>query len=150
MRNICIVLGIVLSLILQTKVSIFGIAPEPMVIAAYYVGINATARKGMLVGSLMGVIEDSAVGGMIGPNLLGKGLVGFFSSSLFGGVFRWTPLLGMLVVFSLTIMDGFIVFLSQTFYETPPAPWSKVILTIIIQGLVNAAIGGFIKPKNAE
>ncbi len=104
----------------------------------------------MLLGSLIGVIEDAAVGGMIGPNLLGKGLVGFFSSSLFEGVFRWTPLLGMLAVFSLTIMDGFVVYLSQVFYETPPAPWSRAILTIVVQGLLNAAIGIFIKPKNAE
>lgn len=150
MKILSLAVVIILSLILQTRMSLFGISPSLMVVVAYYLGIKNSSTQGILAGSLVGLIEDSVVGGMIGPNILGKGMAGFFSSFISGGIFRWTPLLGMLAISALTMMDGLVVFLSRVLYETIPAPPSRVILSIVVQGLMNSALGIVIRPKNAE
>lgn len=150
MKNFCLVLATIVSLVLQTELSIFGVVPALTVIVAFYVGTTAGTTKGIFFGSLIGIIEDCVAGGMIGPNLLGKGIVGFLSSFLSGGIFRWTPVLGILSILILTIMDGFIVFLSKAIYETLPAPPSRAVVTILAQGILNAFAGMLIKPKGAD
>jgi rod shape-determining protein MreD len=150
MRHVALLIAVIGSFVLQTKIRIFGVPPELTVIVVYYIGVTGGAAKGILLGSLIGIIEDSITGGIIGPNLLGEGMVGFFSSSIAGGLFRWTPLLGLLIIFALTMLDGFVVFLSRMFYETLPTPPHRVFLTVVIQGLMNALAGIFIKPEHAD
>jgi len=77
-------------------------------------------------------------------------MVGFFSSSIAGGLFRWTPLLGVLIISALTMLDGFVVFLARMFYETVPLPPHRVFLTVVVQTLINALPGIFIKPEHAD
>ncbi|GAB4415992.1 MAG: hypothetical protein OHK0032_12130 [Thermodesulfovibrionales bacterium] len=150
MRVVCLISGFILLLVLQTKITIFGIAPDLTAAVAYYLGINNGSNRGALLGSIIGIIEDSIGGGMLGPNLLGKGMVGFFSSFVSGRPFRWTPLLGMVSIFILTIADSFVVYLSRVVFETTPAPLSAAIPALLIQGLINSTIGAFLRPKNAD
>lgn len=150
MKTLCIIAATALVILLQMKVKIFGIAPAMTVIMVYYLGIQFGSAKGMLFGSIIGTIEDSIVGGLIGPNLLGKGMVGFFSSFVTGGIFRWTPFLGALAVFTLTFVDGVAVFLSRMIFETQPAPPSRAIFEVLMQGLLSGVAGIFIRPSNAE
>lgn len=150
MKSIVFVVATVLALLLQTKVSIFGAAPALTVLLACYAGITGGTTKGMAAGSILGIIEDGISGGMIGPNLLGKGMAGFFSSYISGGVFRWTPLLGMLALFIFTVMDGFAVFLSRGIYETLPSSPGRMVLTLATQATLNAFAGIFMKPKGTD
>lgn len=150
MRHIALFLAVIGSFVLQTKIKIFGVPPELTVVVVYYIGVTGGTAKGMILGSLIGIAEDSITGGIIGPNLLGKGMVGFFSSSIAGGLFRWTPLLGLLIISALTMLDGLVVFLSRMFYETLPLPPHRALLTVVIQGLINAFAGIFIKPGHAD
>lgn len=150
MKPFCILLIVILSFIIQTKVSVFGISPDFSIAIVYYLGINKGAAYGMAAGSLIGSIADSLAGGILGPNLLGKGIAGFFPPLLFGTLFRWTPLAGMLGIFLITVLSGSVVFLSKTMFETMPAPPSKAILILLMQGLLNSAIGAFLRPENAD
>ncbi len=150
MRTAVIVLGVLAAFIVQTKLSLFGVSPDLTAVAAYYFGIKNGATKGMSLGSLVGIIEDSISGNILGPNLLGKGVIGFFSSFSSGSVFRWTPFLGMVSIFLLTVLDGVIVFLSRSLFQTPPTSLGAGLLILAVQGLLNLPLGFFIRPRNAE
>jgi rod shape-determining protein MreD len=77
-----------MAFLIQTKISLLSVAPNITALLAYYAGIKYGQNKGVIFGLLIGSIEDSLSSPILGPNMLGKGLVGF-SSSLFisGGMF---------------------------------------------------------------
>jgi rod shape-determining protein MreD len=150
MKALFIFLGVMLAFLLQARLSVFGVSPDLTAAVAYYFGITGGSVKGVLFGSLVGVIEDSVGGNILGPNLLGKGMVGFFSSFLSGSLFRWTPFLGIVSLGILTLMDGSIILLSRTIFEAMPTSLSSGIITLLVQGLFNGVIGFFIRPRNVD
>jgi len=150
MKSFFIFLCVMLAFLLQTKVSVLGISPDLTAAVAYYFGITGGSTKGVLFGSLIGAIEDSMGGSILGPNLLGKGLVGFFSSFMSGSLFRWTPLLGIVSLAILTLMDGCIILLSRAIFDAMPTSLSGGILALLVQGLFNGIIGIFIRPRNVD
>ena len=140
-----------LAFFLEGRISLLGISPDLTALLAFGVGIRYGETRGLLAGVVIGAIEDGISGSIIGPNLLGKGIVGF-SSSLFvsGRLLRWTPLLGMIVVSLLTFVDGFVVFLARSVFDTVPALPSTAFFVAIMQSLLNAPAGIFVRPKNAD
>jgi rod shape-determining protein MreD len=134
--------------ILQGSISLFDITPNLTAALACYAGIKKREIKGMFLGSLIGVIEDSLSGTFLGPNLLSKGLVGYLSSFIYSRFFVWTPLLGIISIFVLTLTDGFIVFMSRGIFDKMPANSGAAAFIIIFQSLLNAPLGIFLKPKD--
>ena len=149
MKLIWLSLGVIAAFVIHAQVSLWGVPPNLTIVVAYAAGIRAGATKGLLLGAAIGVLEDSVSGNILGPNLMGKGMAGFFASFSSGSLFRWTPLLGMLSLFSLTLMDGVTVWLSRTLFETSPALFSRGLFTVLMQAVMNIAIGIFIRPRNA-
>ena len=135
----------------QAKISILSVAPNITALLAYYAGIKYGQNKGVLFGLLTGAIEDSLSSPILGPNMLGKGLIGF-SASFFisGGIFVWTPLLGMLGIALLTFVDNSAVFLSLSIFDKPPTNPATALFITIMQALLNSAAGMFIKPAHAD
>jgi len=150
MKSFFIFLCGIFAFLFQTKVSVWGVSPDLTAAMAYYFGITGGSTKGVLLGSLIGVIEDSVGGSILGPNLLGKGLVGFFSSFMSGSPLRWTPLLGIVSLAILTLMDGSIILLSRAIFDAMPTSLSSGIFMLLIQGLFNSVIGIFIRPRNVD
>lgn len=150
MKAVWISVCVVAALVIKSQISLFGVTPNMTAVAAYYLGIKSGASRGLVFGSIIGIIEDSLGGNMLGPNLLGKGMVGFLASFSAGNLFRWTPLLGMITIFVLTVMDGAVGFISRNIFGTSPGPLSTGMLTLLVQGLLNLGIGIFIKPRNVD
>ena len=153
MKPFLIFLGVMLAFLFQTKISVLGVSPNLTAAVAYYFGITGGSTKGVLFGSLIGVIEDSMGGNILGPNLLGKGMVGFFSSfmsGMSGSLFRWTPFLGSVSLVTLTLMDGSIILLSRAIFDAMPTSLSSGIFALLVQGLFNGIIGIFIRPSNVD
>lgn len=150
MKLLILILLVLSAFVIQSKVSIFGIPPALTVIAPYYMGLRGGARNGMITGTMIGMIEDGLSGNVLGPHLLGKGIVGFSSSLLSGSLFRWTPLLGIIGLFSLTVIDGLTVFITKTIFNIQFIPASRLIATVLFQGVFNSLAGMFLKPENAE
>ena len=91
MKKIILLLIIFSAFLLESRISIFGAQPDLAAAIAYYFGLKNGETKGLLFGSFIGLIGDSLSGGILGPNILGKGMVGFFSafmSSASGGSFQ--------------------------------------------------------------
>lgn len=142
-------LSVILSFIIQTNTSFFGISLNLTAAAVYLIGINTGTTRGVVTGSIIGIIEDSIAGGLLGPHLLGKGIAGFLSSLLLGSFVRWTPLLGFLGLFFITVIDSLIGFLARSVYEPMPSSFLNIGLILLTQGLINSAMGLFLRPKNA-
>lgn len=150
MKTIFLIIAVMFAFMIQSKVYIFGISPALTVIIPYYTGLKGGARRGIITGALIGMIEDSLTGNLLGPHLLGKGVVGFSSSLLSGSPFRWTPILGILGLFSLTVIDGITVFITKTLFNIQYIPASRLTVTVLFQGILNSIAGIFLKPENAE
>lgn len=143
--------AILLTFFLQSRVSVLDIPPDLTAILVFYAGIRHGETKGLLTGVLIGALEDSISSSIIGPNLLGKGMVGF-SASFFisGGVFRWTPVLGIVALSFLTFLDNSIVYLSRSIFDKMPAPPASALFIAVMQSLINAPAGIFIRPKHVD
>ena len=133
--------------VLQGSISFFDISPNLTVILACYAGIRKREVKGMLIGSVIGMIEDSLSGAFLGPHLLSKGLIGYLSSLTYSRFFIWTPLLGIITMSVLTFIDGLIIFASRSIFERMPASFLVALFMIVIQSLFNAPFGFILRPK---
>ena len=133
--------------VLQGSISFFDISPNLTVILACYAGIRKREVKGMLIGSVIGMIEDSLSGAFLGPHLLSKGLIGYLSSLTYSRFFIWTPLLGIITMSVLTFIDGLIIFASRSIFDRMPASFLVALFMIAIQSLLNAPFGFILRPK---
>lgn len=146
MNKAAFVLLITLCFVLETQLSVLGIRPNLTVLPVYYVGLRHGAVRGLLFGALMGIVADSIGGGLLGPNMLSKGTVGFLASFMRGGLFTWTPLLGLLAVAALTLVDGALAFASVAVFAQVPVTLPQAALVASGQAGANAIAGAFIKP----
>lgn len=136
--------------IIQGSVSIFDVTPNLTAVLAYYAGIRKKEVKGMFFGSLIGIVEDSLSGALLGPNLLSKGLVGYFSSFVYSRFFIWTPLLGIISISALTLIDSTIIFVSKSIFDRMPVSIGAAIFIVAIQSLLNAPLGILLRPKDVQ
>ena len=150
MRKIILLLIIFLAFLLESRISIFGAQPDLAAAIAYYFGLKNGETKGMLFGSFIGLIGDSLSGGILGPNILGKGMVGFFSAFMSGSFFRWTPVLGVIGISLLTAVNGIIVFLSKILFEHMPTSIPSAMSIIFTAALINSLFGIFMRPQNEQ
>ncbi len=140
--------AIVLSIFLvQGRISFFDVTPSLTSLLVYYVGMRNGDVAGIFFGSLIGTIEDSLSGSFLGPHLLSKGLVGYFSSFLSGSFFKWTPLLGVIGISTLTFFDNALVFASRGFFNKLPSSIQAAVFIITIKSIMNAPLGVLIRPK---
>lgn len=141
---------IFLTFIIQGSVSIFDVTPNLTVVLAYYAGIRQKEVKGMFLGSMIGIVEDSLSGTFLGLNLLSKGLIGYFSSSVYRGVFMWTPLLGIISISALTLIDSTIIFLLRSTFDRMPVSIGAAVFIVAMQSLLNAPFGVLLRPRDAQ
>jgi rod shape-determining protein MreD len=141
---------ILFTFFIEERISIFHVAPNFTALLVYYVGIRKGGTEGLFLGSIIGTIQDSLSSALLGPNLLSKGIVGYFSSFMSGSFFRWTPLLGAIGIGVLTIVDDTIVFVTRSFFDRMPTGIKAAAFKIIIQSLINVPIGLFLRPKNIQ
>lgn len=151
MKYLAWAIAVFLALFLQGRLSFFGVKPDLTALLAYYAGIRYGEGRGLLAGGLIGAVEDSVSSVMIGPNLLAKGMIGFLASFFIsGGIFRWTPLLGVIAVFMLTFVDNSVVFLLRSIFEGMPAMPTTALYIAAMQSLLSAPAGIFIRPRHAD
>jgi rod shape-determining protein MreD len=150
MKYLLWTIALVFVLILQGSISLFDITPNLTVVLACYAGIKEGEVKGMFFGSLIGMIEDSVSGAFLGTHLLSKGLIGYLSSFLYSKFFLWTPLLGVVSIAVLTLIDSLIVFCLRSIFDKMPLGIGTASLIILVQSVLNAPLGIFLRPKKVQ
>jgi rod shape-determining protein MreD len=141
---------ILFTFFIKERISLFDVTPNFTAVLVYYAGMRKGERGGMFFGSLIGSVEDSLSGAFLGPNLLSKGIMGYFSSFMSGSFFRWTPLLGAIGITVLTIVDNALVFASRSFFDRMPASIKAAVFITVIQSVINAPLGLFLRPKEIQ
>jgi rod shape-determining protein MreD len=150
MRYLLWAIIIFLTFIIQGRISLFDVAPNFTFVLVYWVGIRKGDLWGICFGSFIGSVEDSLYGAFLGPDLLSKGLIGYLSSLMSGSFFRWTPLLGAIGITALTFVDSTLVFVSRSFFDRMPVSIRAAVFIVVIQALINAPLGIFVKPKSGD
>jgi rod shape-determining protein MreD len=143
--------SVFLAFLLQSSISVLEIFPNLTLLVVYYIGMRHGSTKGILTGVIIGAVEDSLSSAILGPNMLAKGMVGLFSASFISGsMLIWTPILGVIAAALLTFTDNAVAFLSVSlFYNLPTNP-SSALFIAIMQSIMNAPAGIFIRPKYAD
>ncbi len=139
---------ILLTFLVQGSFSFIHIKLNLTVILVAYIGMKKGETTGMFFGSLIGIIEDSLSGALLGPNILSKGLIGYLASSLYRRLFIWTHLIGVITMYSLTFLDSSIVFILRSVFDKIPVSLGTALFIIMIQSIVNAPLGIFLRPKD--
>ncbi|MFA5353514.1 MAG: hypothetical protein WC291_04750 [Thermodesulfovibrionales bacterium] len=104
--------------------------------------------RGMAFGALIGFLEDSLSGHLIGPAVLSKGMSGLLISILFSDVlFRWTPLFGCIILFAITLMDGLIVMAIRLPLDSMSIDVAGAVQAILIRAVVNSPLGIIMRPR---
>lgn len=151
MKYLLWAIAVFFSLFLQSRLSFLGVKPDLTVLLAYFAGIRYGERRGLLIGALVGAVEDSVTSAIIGPNLLAKGMIGFFASSFVsGGIFRWTPVLGAIAIGLFTFIDNSVVFLLRSIFQGMPAMPTTAFYVAAMQSLLSTPVGIFIRPRHAD
>ncbi|NOZ25830.1 MAG: rod shape-determining protein MreD [Nitrospirae bacterium] len=131
--------------LLQSVISTGPMKLNLTLLLVYYFGLKRGDLAGVAVGIPVGFLEDTLSGQLIGPGILGKGLVGILPAYLTEGFFIWTPILGMLAVFTLTIVDETVVYTSLALFSQRPAPVQDFLLLTLLKAAVNAPFGWLIR-----
>jgi rod shape-determining protein MreD len=150
MRKAVFIALIALAFVLESKVRLLGIRPNLAVLFVYYVGLKHGSSRGALFGALLGAVEDSLAGGMLGPGLLGKATVGYLSPHITGGLFFWSPPLGLIWLALLTMADGVISFACLSVFSHQPASVAQAILAVLLQGILICPAGLLIRPGHED
>jgi rod shape-determining protein MreD len=137
--------------LLQGRLAVLGVVPNLTVLLAFYSGIRYGANQGLLAGLLLGFVEDSLSGSLIGPKMLAHGLVGYVAAFFIsGGLFRWTPLLGVVSVSALTLAGNIVTVLAKILFDKMPGSVASIIFISVMQSLLNAMAGAFMRPEHVD
>ncbi len=146
---------------LQSQISAFGYPLNFNILVVYafvlHIAKKTTKKeefpaseweiKGAVFGASIGILDDIISGSIVGPSCLSKGLVGFFSAVLFGSVFfKWTTILGIIVIFFLTIFDGLMQIILRIIFNDIRISIYYVVQMILLQALINMPFGILLKP----
>lgn len=147
MRKLWFALAVVVCFVVEARLAPAGIRLNLTILPVYYAGLRHGPSRGLLTGALVGMAVDGVSGGMLGPNMLSKGLAGYLASLMTSGLFRWTPVLGLLGVAVLTAADGAVSYVSLSVFSQAPAPLSVAAAAIATQGAINSIAGIYIRPS---
>lgn len=141
---ILLFLTVVLQGTLFNTLSIHGIKPDFPFILSYSIGIYGGEMKGLILGGIIGLLIDSGTGILLGPNLASKATVGFSSGYMRRKIFRVTHSVNLLLLFSLSIMDGIINFLLINIFIAASSFYRAFITLILPQAVYSSIAGVFI------
>lgn len=148
---------------LQSQISAFGYPLNFIILIVYAFVLHIVKKptkkeespageweiKGTVFGASIGILDDIISGSIVGPSCLSKGLVGFFGAVLFGNVFfKWTAMLGIIVIFFLTVFDGLMQIILRIIFSEIRISIYYAIHMILLQALINIPFGILLKPAD--
>jgi len=121
--------------------SIGGVVPDLVLIIVVFSAIHSSRVIGIGAGVIMGVIQDSLSGGLLGVNTLSKSFVGFFFSALKDKFFMEgiLPISFFLAISSL--FDGLVFYLFMNTVLGGEISNSFLYQSLLIYSFYNALVG---------
>lgn len=98
-------------------------------------------------GMLCGFVEDLLAGGLLGPGMLAKALIGYLSAVVFSDVlFRWIPVFGGLTMILFTVLDWGCALGARVAFGTAATIPFATFQPLVVQCIGNGIVGMMIRP----
>lgn len=137
---------LLLVLVLETKLRVWGAGFRFSLLFAYAMGLRHGPAIGLTAGALIGAIADVLGGGLLGPELMAAGTVGYMGAFANRGMFLWTPALGAIAALGLTALGAGMSYALLLSFGRSTLTWQVALRIIAMQALINAPFGPFIRP----
>lgn len=139
---VALIAVVVVQGILSFKFKVFGYFDLPLICSVYYGFTLGNPIASIVIGSALGLMQDSLSGAVLGSNGLTKTLIGFAAATA-GAKFNVDqPITRIIALFLFTIGDGLLVsILGLMVGSTPSATYSSPIGTWLLSATFNALLG---------
>ena len=124
--------------------SLGGVIPDPALIFVIYCGIHFQKNNGLKMGILVGFIQDSLSGGLLGINTLSKGLIGLFFSALKDKIIVEGVLPISYFLFVASLIDVIIYFTTTISLMGAQTQIDSLFYYVTFFGIYNAVAGLFL------
>src|SRR5215475_11014822 len=140
---------VVMQGILSFKFKFFGYIDLPLICSVYYGFVIGNPVASILMGSSLGLMQDSLSGAVLGANGLSKTLIGFFAASAGSKFAVDQPITRIFALFLFSIGDGILVTIlglmvgpaaSSATYSGAPSRW---LLSAALNTLLGLVLFGF-------
>lgn len=134
--------------ILSYKFKVFGYFDLPLICSVYYGFTLGNPIGSIVIGSSLGLMQDSLSGAVLGSNGLSKTLIGFFAA-MAGSKFNVDqPITRLVALFLFTLGDGLLVSIlglmvgsaSSATYSSPIGAW---LLSATFNTLLGLSLFGY-------
>src|SRR5439155_831889 len=106
---VALVAVVVIQGILSFKFKVFGFFDLPLICSVYYGFTLGNPVASIMIGSSLGLMQDSLSGAVLGANGLSKTLIGFFAATAVSKFAVDQPVTRIFALFLFTIGDGLLV-----------------------------------------
>src|SRR6516164_9332912 len=121
---IALVAVVVMQGILAFKFKIFGYIDLPLICSVYYGFTIGNPIASIVIGSTLGLMQDSLSGAVLGANGLSKTLIGFCAASAVSKFAVDQPITRIFALFLFSIGDGILVTILGLMVT--PISWSAI------------------------
>jgi rod shape-determining protein MreD len=138
---ILLVLIVIVQGILAHQFRLFDYFDLPLVYVVYYGFTASRAPSGVLIGTVLGLMQDSLSGAAMGTNGFSKSLIGFLAASA-GSKFNVDQVVTrFLGLFLFTAADGLIVTILGLSTGAGPVTYGGRIEGILLSAVFNSVLG---------
>src|SRR5213593_1937950 len=139
---VALIAVVVIQGILSFKFRIFGYFDLPLICSVYYGFTLGNPIASIAIGSVLGLMQDSLSGSVLGANGLSKTIIGFLAASAGSKFAIDQPVTRLLALFLFTIGDGILVtILGAMVGPTLGATYSVALTSWALSATFNAVLG---------
>jgi rod shape-determining protein MreD len=139
---IALIAVVIVQGILSFRIKVFSYFDLPLIYSVYYGFTLGNPIASILIGSALGLMQDSLSGAILGSNAFSKTLIGFLAASA-GAKFNVDqPITRGLAIFLFTLADGLLVsILGLTVGSMSNATYSASVGGWLLSALFNTLLG---------
>lgn len=120
-----------------------GNIPDKPYVKGYWTGHGE--MKAIFFGATVGLIEDGLAGSIIGPSIMSKALMGFFTVFIFTEVFsKFTVTMASFVLFCMTALEFLVMFVLRLLFTDLTLNIPFFVRSLIIQSTANLLLGSIL------
>jgi len=139
---ISLIAVVVVQGILAYRLRVFGYFDLPLILSVYYGFTMGRPIPSVIIGSAVGLMQDSMSGAPMGTNGFSKTLIGYLAAMAGSKFDVDLPLTRAIALFLFTVGDGVLVsILGQMTGVAPNAKLGSTLWTWLVSGAFNALLG---------
>jgi len=131
---------VVIQGVFSFKFKVFGFLDLPLIFSVYYGFTLGNPVASIVIGSSLGLMQDSLSGAVLGANGLSKTIIGFLAASAGSKFAVDQPVTRLLALFLFTIGDGILVTILGVMVG-PASTYSVALTNWALSAMFNAVLG---------